>query len=173
MVVVTLAACPPHVDPRGLLNHSGVTCAAAAAPKATRCLKATWPSSFGNKTSPGFWTFIQEETLWLWDLILSCRCHEFPTSGRRLYSSLLNARLPPSSAAPWLNVTREKCEVTVRLTTDALQCSKRAGRWVGSRDKPGNTEEEKQQIPESPSGLVSRLQDCTNVNNVKSDWSIP
>ena len=47
-VVVTPAACPAHADPRGLLNHSRVTCAAAAAPK------ATWPSSFGNETSPGF-----------------------------------------------------------------------------------------------------------------------
>lgn len=52
--VVTPAACPAHVDPCGLLNHSGVTCAAAAAPKATSYLKATWPSSFGKETSPGF-----------------------------------------------------------------------------------------------------------------------
>lgn len=58
---MTLAACPARVDPRGLLNHSGVTCAAAAVPKATSHLEATWPSSFGKQTSPAFGTSIQEK----------------------------------------------------------------------------------------------------------------
>lgn len=48
-VVVTPTVCPARAEPHGLLNHSGVTSAAAAA-KATSRLKATWPSLFGKES---------------------------------------------------------------------------------------------------------------------------
>lgn len=67
IVVVTLAACPAHVDPRGLLDHSGVTCAAAAASKATGRLKQHDRHRL-ETTQVLFFELLssrKEETLWL------------------------------------------------------------------------------------------------------------